>query len=262
MTTLNSISYLKLFLSELLFINSSKIDLWSIYQNKVFPYIRLGTLTDPSLILSSNYLRIIFVRHPLERLASAYIDKINTLNNKPFTLYDNIRRSICRKYSFNYLTDEQTILYKLNKNLRKEINEPCQNITPTFEHFIEYLIKDPLKDDVHWKPYSKLCHVCLLKYNFIGKFENIEQDIQKLIDYLGFKSNNWFKKNYFTTGKTKENYKLLYSNLNKNLICFLKDFYQMDFQLFDYRIQDYFTNNQTDSCITKHYRQKLRNKFL
>jgi hypothetical protein len=214
----------------------------------MFPFIRIRALTDPSIIFSSKYLRVIFVRHPFERLASAYIDKIASLNSKPFSLYDNLRRAICRKYSKFYLTKNQRAFYRVHKNLNKQINEPCRKIIPTFEHFIEYLMSDQVKGDVHWKPYSSLCQFCLIKYNFIGKFETLEQDLPKLIKYLGLNSNDWIKENYFNSGKTKENYKLMFSNLNQKLICYLKYFYQNDFQLFDYHIEDYLTRNKTIQC--------------
>jgi hypothetical protein len=250
--THNPVSLLQLFLSQLLLVNSSKIDLWSMYQDKVFPLIRLRTLPNPSIIFSSKYLRVLFVRHPFERLASAYIDKISSLKNEPFSLYDGIRRAICRKYSLFYLTNDQRALYRTHKGLAKKINEPCEKIQPKFEHFIEFIMADSRNDDVHWKPYSSLCHVCLFKYNFIGKFETIGEDLEKLVKYLGLKSNDWIRENYFQTGKNKENYQLMYSNLTEKLICDLKYFYKYDFKLFHYRIEDYLIQNRTIQCSSKY----------
>lgn len=259
---MDSLSLLQIFLSKFILNNSSKIDLWSFYQNKLFPLARLRSLTDPAIIFSSNYLRMIFVRHPFERLASAYIDKISSLNNKPFSLYDDIRRAICRKYSSIYLTEEQRNSYKRNKKLTKQINEPCQNVTPKFEHFIEYLMLDSIKDDVHWKPYSKLCHVCLFKYNFIGKFELLENDIKRLLVYLGLDKNDWIKDNYFNNGKTKENYRLMFSKLNQKLVCFLKAFYKYDLDLFNYHIEDYFIQNTTIPCSSMQFKKLSKMRFF
>jgi hypothetical protein len=56
--------------------NSIPLDLWAMYQKLALPYIRLRTLSDSSIIFSTSFTRVIFVRHPLERLASAYTDKI------------------------------------------------------------------------------------------------------------------------------------------------------------------------------------------
>ncbi|CAF3483046.1 unnamed protein product, partial [Rotaria sp. Silwood2] len=53
---------------------------------------------------------------------------------------------------------------------------------------------------------------------------------------------------YFTTGKTKEYYKSLYANLPNELICNLKYFYEDDFKLFDYRLEDYLTDQTIIQC--------------
>ncbi|CAF2538359.1 unnamed protein product [Rotaria sp. Silwood2] len=129
------------------------------------------------------------------------------------------------------------------------MKDPCQKIIPKFEHFIRYLMSDySVRHDVHWQPYSKLCYVCLFKYNFIGKYETMNEDLQRLNSYLGLKSINLKDAKYFTTGKTKKYYKSLYSNLSNELICNLKYFYDDDFKLFDYRLEDYLTDKRTIQC--------------
>ncbi|CAM4861837.1 unnamed protein product [Rotaria socialis] len=216
-STFDSVSILKLLSSRLTNFNNINVtdfDIWSIYQRKNFPLTRPQTLSDVSLLFSSNFTRAIFVRHPLERLASAYVDKIASLTNEPFSLYDTIRREICRKYSSLYLTD-----------------------------------------DVHWYPYSKLCYACLFKYNFIGKYETIEQDLARLLSKFGLESKHWNNENYFRTGKTKEYYKSIYANLNDQLLCNLKNVYEDDFTLFDYKMEDYLTNKNHISCSPAHKRQ-------
>ncbi|CAF0765272.1 unnamed protein product [Adineta steineri] len=267
----NNISYksindpsilLNSFLSYIMVINKpnlSTIDLWSMYQNKALPLIRLRTLANPSIIFSSKFTRVMFVRHPLERLASAYTDKITPLTNPPFSLYDSLRRTICRKYAQFYLTDDQRMAYRKTKGLSKLKSEPCQKIIPTFEHFIEYLMSSSTFSDVHWQPYSKLCQVCLFKYNFIGKYETMEEDLMKLIEQLGLNRNDWNQKSYFKTGKTKENYKSLYSNLTNQTICKLKYIYKDDFKLFDYKVEDYLTSRKNIQCSLS-YKQKLSKK--
>jgi hypothetical protein len=185
------------------------------------------------------------------------------LNSVPFTSYDSLRRTICRKYSSFYLTDTQRTAYRIRKRLSKEIDEPCGKVIPTFEHFVDYLMSDSLQGDVHWQSYSKLCHVCTLKYNFIGKYETIEEDLKRFLTYLGLKSIDSNDHNYFTTGKTKENYKSMYSQLPKKLICDLKYFYKDDFRLFDYRLEDYLNDQTIIECPTSHnryFRKRFRGK--
>ncbi|CAF5010953.1 unnamed protein product, partial [Rotaria sp. Silwood1] len=257
LSTHNSIAILESFLSRLMVFNktwSRKVDLWSMYQKENLPLIRLRTLTDPSILFSSKFTRVIFVRHPFERLASAYIDKIASLKHEPFSYYDNYRRAICRKYSSFYLKKAKRGFYRIHKRISNKMKEPCQKIIPKFEHFIRYLMLGALKSDVHWQSYSKLCHACLFKYNFIGKYETMKEDLQRLESHLALKSINLNDRNYFTTGKTKEYYKSLYSSLPNELICNLKYFYEDDFKLFDYRLEDYLTNERTIQCSPSHKR--------
>ncbi|CAF4730384.1 unnamed protein product, partial [Rotaria sp. Silwood2] len=232
--------------------NSTKVSLWGMLGVQYLPLTRLQTLPDPSILFSPNFTRVIFVRHPFERLASAYVDKIALLKHGSMSSMDTIRLAICRKYSSFYLTKAKKGFYRTHKHISKKMKEPCQKIIPKFEHFIRYIMSSGIRNDVHWQPYSKLCHVCLFKYNFIGKYETITEDLQRLRSYLGLKSINPNNKNYFKTGKTIEYYKLLYSNLTDELICDLKYFYEDDLKLFNYRLEDYLTDQRIIQCSASH----------
>ena len=124
-----------------------------------------------------------------------------------------------------------------------------------FEHFIEYMMSDSLQNNIHWRPYSVFCDVCRLKYNFIGKYETIQEDVNFLQLKLRVNSIDWNTNNNFSTGKTKEYYKSMYSKVPNHLICWLKDFYKEDLQFFDYRLEDYLTNQQQIDCPRQHYRR-------
>jgi hypothetical protein len=226
------------------------------YQKHALPYIRLRSLVDHSTLFKKSYHRVIFVRHPLERLASAYVDKIASLKAEPFTLYDSLRRDMCRKYSSAYLSVEDQNAYRTNRLLEKQKNEPCEKVIPTFEHFVDYTLSGTAQVDVHWHPYSNLCDVCKMKYNFIGKYETIQDDLNYLKYKLDLNFTDWNVDNHFSTGKTKENYRLMYSKLPDNLICNLKHFYSEDAKLFDYRLEDYLTDNQQKiNCPNRYYRR-------
>ena len=212
------------------------------------------------MLFSSKFVRAIFVRHPLERLASAYTDKIGSLKNIPFSYYDTIRRIICRRYSSFYLTNTEQTFYRINKRIVSQMNEPCATIAPTFKHFVEFLLSNSLQHDVHFQSYSNLCRICLFKYNFIGKYETINEDFERLISYLGLKSNDWNHENYFRTGKSRKTYLSMYANLTNELICKLKAFYQKDFELFDYRLEDYLIGKRTVQCSSANNRTVKQKK--
>jgi hypothetical protein len=226
-----------------------------VYQKTALPYTRLRTLSDPSIVVSASFIRAIFVRHPLERLASAYADKIASLKAEPFSLYDSLRRQICRKFPSSYLTINDRKFYYNNNKVEKPMNEPCEKVIPSFEHFIEYIMSNSAQIDVHWQPYSTLCNACALKYNFIGKYETMQEDLTSLRSKIGLNSTDWNVNNHFSTGKSKENYQLMYSKLSNSLICNLKDFYKEDLKLFDYRFEDYLIDHQKIKCSHQNYQR-------
>ena len=148
----NSIDLLQLYLDSLLpknQSNPSKFGIWSIHQNHVFPLVRLRSLSNLSELFSSNFTRIIFVRHPLERLASAYVDKLTHPQNNSLTTYENLRRAICHRFASFYSTASDKGSHVHHYTSSKQIRQRCQSVVPTFEHFISYLMSDSLRDDVH-----------------------------------------------------------------------------------------------------------------
>ena len=228
--------------------NATKFGIWSIHQNHVFPLVRLRSLSNLSDLFSSNFTRMIFVRHPLERLASAYVDKLTHPQVNSFTTYENLRRAICHRFAPFYLTATEKGSHLHHYRSFKEIRARCQSVVPKFEHFITYLMSDSLREDVHWQPYSTLCDVDRMKYNFIGKFETMNDDLHRLQRVFEMKSIDWNTHNDFTTGSTRTTYRSMYSQLPAKLICTLKKFYKDDLKLFDYRFEDYLHENQTKQC--------------
>ncbi|CAF1020726.1 unnamed protein product [Didymodactylos carnosus] len=72
--------------------------------------------------------KVLFVRHPFNRLASAYYDKIATLRipsvqdarNIHVSLYGDIRRAICRKFAQQYLSISELTFYQQQQTNSKE----------------------------------------------------------------------------------------------------------------------------------------------
>ncbi|UJR13108.1 hypothetical protein I4U23_000132 [Adineta vaga] len=214
---------------------------WRFSLKDVFPNVHFTSLTNLSNIFSSQFTRVLFVRHPFERLASAYKERIATLpkdriQSEPH--YDNIRKIICHRYS------------RLNSIERN--NDLCTNYIPSFEHFIQYILIGTettfgiSRMDTHWQPYSTVCQVCKFQYNFIGKYETFNEDFHLLLKRLNVTDWNIEKRRGASGHKTKD-YQLLYSSLSDNSICQLKRLYNDDFHLFNYRIEDYI-NRTTLNC--------------
>jgi len=116
----------------------------------------------------SESVKFIIVRHPFERLVSAYRDKLAGFTRNDH--YLQMRKVIIK----NYRTD---------KSDRSSI--------PSFKESVDFVL-DELKKmergssnlviDGHFMPYTRRCIPCAIDYDVIIKFESLEDDSQYLIE--------------------------------------------------------------------------------
>ncbi|UJR07230.1 hypothetical protein I4U23_011518 [Adineta vaga] len=213
---------------------------WRFSLKDVFPNVHFTSLTNLSSVFSPEFTRALFVRHPFERLASAYKERIGTLAKDRIQAephYDNVRKMICRRYSrLNFI----------------ERNDPCTDYIPSFEHFVQYILTGTettfgiSRMDTHWQPFTVVCQVCKFQYNFIGKYETFNEDFDLLLKRVNV--TDWkIEKRRGASGHKTKDYQQLYLSLPDDSICRLKRLYNDDFQLFNYRIEDY-VNRTTLKC--------------
>ncbi|CAF1062849.1 unnamed protein product [Adineta ricciae] len=225
--------------SPTVFLNPHRLNL-----KDILPHLNFNYTNSSSDILSPSFTRVLFVRHPFERLVSAYKERIATLEKdriqqEPY--YDALRKIICYRFS--------------NKNRTQRSNPKpysCQSVIPSFEHFVQYIlngIDDPstiIRMDAHWQPYTIICQVCNIRYNFIGKYESFNDDFTLLLKRLNV--SDWNKQHHLgaSDNRTAE-YRRMYSSLPDQLICGLVRLYKNDLLLFNYQIEDY-VNRTISAC--------------
>ncbi|KAM4593264.1 carbohydrate sulfotransferase 8 isoform 1-T3 [Odontesthes bonariensis] len=167
-----------------------------------------------------SYKKILFVREPLERVVSAYRDKFENPNDYYHSLFG---KPIISKYRVN----------PSGKALKTGSGV-------TFKEFIQYLldVHRPVGMDIHWEQVNQLCHPCLIDYDFIGKFENMEEESNFLLRLIGapssltlpsFKDRNPSDKR--TSMEITEKYFSQVSMLERQRVY---DFYYMDYLMFNY----------------------------
>ena len=112
---------------------------------------------------NQNLLSFLIVRHPFERILSAYRDKF-FIN---FTYSRNTKEREEQKRMEFLKTYGQQIIRKYRKT------EPVDEIyktTPTFIEFINFVIDQPLsKHNPHWRPAYLHCMPCHINYTIIGR---------------------------------------------------------------------------------------------
>ena len=115
---------------------------------------------------------IIIGRNPLERLISAYRDKI-------LSDYEHLSGRIITHYRQDGPVEEKQ---------RK-------NKVPTFEEFISFIVDENAQGkalDMHWTPAYKFCNPCQVNLTHIIKFETFDRDTKAVLDQIGV-SHLWEK---------------------------------------------------------------------
>lgn len=167
-----------------------------------------------------TYTKIMFVREPLERMVSAYRDKFENPNNYYHSLFG---KPIISKYRAN---PSQAAL-KTGSGV-------------TFKEFVQYLldVHRPVGMDIHWEQVNQLCNPCLIDYDFIGKFENMDGESNFVLRRTGappnvtvpsFKDRN--PSDTRTSMQLTQKYFSQVGMLEKQRVY---DFYYMDYLMFNY----------------------------
>ncbi|XP_029657972.1 carbohydrate sulfotransferase 12-like [Octopus sinensis] len=105
---------------------------------------------------------MLVVRHPAERILSAYLNKF--LNPKSRSWRLNNKNSL---RIFKYFNESESI---------------------TFHQFITYLAKSSLENlplDEHWTPMSELCSFSVVDYNIIVPLNKLEDTLTEMSAQFG-----------------------------------------------------------------------------
>nr|XP_021155902.1 carbohydrate sulfotransferase 9 isoform X2 [Columba livia]XP_021155903.1 carbohydrate sulfotransferase 9 isoform X2 [Columba livia]XP_021155904.1 carbohydrate sulfotransferase 9 isoform X2 [Columba livia] len=167
-----------------------------------------------------TYTKIIFVRDPMERLVSAFRDKFEHPN------------------SYYHPVFGKAIIKKYRPNANEEALKTGSGVK--FKEFIQYLLDShrPVGMDIHWEQVSKLCYPCLLNYDFIGKFETLEEDANYFLRLVGAPAELKFPKfkdrhssDERTSAEVVRQYLKELSEEERQLTY---DFYYLDYLMFNY----------------------------
>jgi hypothetical protein len=188
------------------------------------------------------------VRHPFQRLVSAYRDRIEDTSRFTSQAWIYVPRIFA-------LTRPS-----LNLNLSQifDINHHHQHkltIVPTFQEFIEWLLVIPAdKYDVHWNRYTDHCSPCSIHYDSVIKMDNFsKQDEVSLMHQMGLKHLNVSLPHLQQTsgGLTDIHVTCQYfRQLTPEQVKALYAIYHRDFEMFHYSPQPYINCAENKSDVT------------
>ena len=156
-----------------------------------------------------HYFKFSFIRNPLERIVSAYRNKIAVPINYTNRFYwpDRILFYIIQRYDKEQYT-------KWSKT-----NFTSAEFRPSFGGFVKYLSYYSSLDlyNEHFRPFIDLCHPCSVNYNFIGNFYNIPDEAYRVMTFLGIPHNYYLNRSEHPTFNTSSMVSDYYSKLTRGL---------------------------------------------
>ncbi|XP_013408720.1 carbohydrate sulfotransferase 8-like [Lingula anatina] len=164
-----------------------------------------------------NYLKVIFVRHPFERLVSAFKSKLEGRNE----YYSHgVGREIALKFE-------------------KEINLGAlkTGLGISYDGYARYIVKkaknEKVELDRHWRQYHKLCNPCDVNYDVIGHYSSIEEDANNVLRLVRADEDIQYPKSRQNTSSSII-WKEYYKNVSESLLQKLWDVYKVDSEMFGY----------------------------
>ena len=117
-----------------------------------------------------EYFKVMSVRHPLDRLVSAYVDKFTN---------SYMDTSIVRAVSYvnyTYRSQENKIFLP-----RGKMSQPTG---VEFGEFIKVVIDEEAPRDIHWDNMHSICHPCDIKYDYVIRQETMAEDAVQILAKL------------------------------------------------------------------------------
>ena len=128
---------------------------------------RMSPRTLAEWRVAASYSSVLLVRHPLERLVSAYRDRVAALR-APLSLYKKVA----------LLLHLHRVDARLRVRVRPRRGKTGPVITsravavPSWPEFVQFLLLTPPAEyDRHWALYSRQCSPCLANFTYVVELE-------------------------------------------------------------------------------------------
>ena len=192
----------------------------------------LSSKTSPyfinNFLRSNQTLTFSFVRHPFERLVSAYKDKFSGKAKEFSRIYSWWFKG---EISFSSFVD--LVLYEYQKNCYPYNKQSSRTRT----NWSNQTCIDNVNN--HWQPFEFRCSYCEINYDVIGRMETWNDDLHYIIGKRGLEKVLPLEKvaishHHASKLSTKEMTKEYFKTLSQEQKESLHHMYRLDFEMFNY----------------------------
>ncbi len=167
-----------------------------------------------------TYYKFSFVRHPMERLLSAYRSKFEKRSDN-----DEESQKFYRTYNTSIMSQFGTDFSHSNESM-------------TFAQFLNFTISQNIQKNhtnEHWNVANNMCYFCDIDYNFVGFFDNFRDDIAYVLNKIYPKEKrHWFPTIPRGPDSTKRLLSKYLTQVPPKLLQDIKTIFEKDFMLFDF----------------------------
>ena len=202
------------------------------------------------LPVPNNLTGFMVVRHPFERLVSAYRDKLERIpmGKSPYHNYNLYGKYFVERYRTQAIKALGEDYFNETNNFGTPLkvldNRRPNSDLPSFWEFSQAVI-ERYKMDEHWIPINEYCSICnpitLKSFRYILKFEELYQEQALFIRH--FQWDKMINKTSHRNVNRPDNWsrqeltQLYFSVLSKEQIVDLYKVYELDFLLFNYTFE-------------------------
>ncbi len=171
-----------------------------------------------------DYGKHIMIRHPLQRLLSAFIDKLaGPLLHviQPYNYFEHLKHTILKELQPNEYDH-------WNRNITTDLKVE-------FNVFIMWIIEQNFEYiNEHFAPQYYNSQPCRVRYDFYGNFNQFEQDFTKILTKFEIDASPIFSMILPSKTRTVRNIDLFYSMLSRDLKHLLHKKYLIDLDFYHY----------------------------
>ncbi|XP_078700086.1 carbohydrate sulfotransferase 12-like [Branchiostoma floridae x Branchiostoma belcheri] len=196
------------------------------------PFKSLADFSEEEVGLRlATYKKIIVVRDPLERLASAWFDKFVITPERvgEYAFVNRMRRGLDS-------LEDRTLIDELSK-----INEERTDNDPKRVSFREFLfaVSHRIEESQHWLSFDRLCTPCKIDYDFVAHTDTIALDIRLFLKQNNITANEDVLPKHQSRNVNNGNiFKDFYGRVPTDEILPLQKVFQKDFDMFGYSFEE------------------------